>query len=171
MGSAAQPLGGWLPSAHLASACLAVTLLCSGRGAGRRQASLPNCHPAVLRVCIINRAAWMPSVPWGLLRERRQLLGLAHISPLEAGRILPLLLGLGLELEATCDMSLPIYPVSPRLPALAHSVLSHYLLALLGYHHKQVLFHSAYDRWPHLEFWFWCLLGCVIFCDTELLWA
>lgn len=78
----------------------------------------------VLRVCIINKTAWMLSVPWGLLQERRQLLGLAHISQLEAGRILSLLLEFGLELEATCNRSLPIYPVSPRLPALAHSVLS-----------------------------------------------
>ena len=61
-------------------------------------------------------------------RSGRQLLGLAQISQLETGRILSLLLEFGLELEAMCNMSLPIYPVSPRLPALAHSILSLILL-------------------------------------------
>lgn len=91
------------------------------------------CHPPVFREgswavagissklpsCLCYGSALLTRPPWSWVflgdccRSGRQLLGLAHISQLETGRILSLLLEFGLELEATCYMSLPIYPQFP----------------------------------------------------------
>lgn len=119
--------------------------------------------------CLCYRSALLTKPPWHWVfrvdgyRSVQQLLGLAQISQLETGRILSLNLASSLkQCVIWASQSTHKFPQAPSLGSF--NSLSHSPLALLGYHHKQVLFHRAYDRWPHLEFWFWSLLGCVIFC-------
>lgn len=147
MGSAGPP-SWWLtafssPSiSHLAVIRL---LLCSGRGAGQWQASLPNCHPAcVTGVCIINKAPLtLECSVWTATGVCSSFWAWPKSHSWKQGESYLCSLNLASSLEAMCNMSLPIYPQflpgsQPWLIQFSHSPL-----ALLGYHHKQVLFHRA----------------------------